>query len=160
MKIISREEAKEKGLKRYFTGVKCRNGHLSERSANQGNCLECQKEYRESDVYKSYLKKYRKTDYFQSYQKEYRKTDACRESNKKSHLKYSNARKSRLYFGNNKHNIEVISNCEKCNSANQVEAHHHDYDLPMDVTFLCRSCHEGWHIHNTPLNRETGIFTK
>ena len=31
MKIISYQEAKAKGLKRYFTGEPCINGHISER---------------------------------------------------------------------------------------------------------------------------------
>ena len=41
--IISRDEAKEQGLKRYFTGEPCRHGHLSERRTNDGKCAECVK---------------------------------------------------------------------------------------------------------------------
>ncbi|WP_461533441.1 hypothetical protein [Sinomicrobium sp.] len=43
MKIISREEAKEHGLKRYFTGEPCRHGHLSERRTGDGKCVACVK---------------------------------------------------------------------------------------------------------------------
>jgi 5-methylcytosine-specific restriction endonuclease McrA len=42
-KIISRAEAKAKGLKRYFTGEHCASGHLSERRTSSANCVECSK---------------------------------------------------------------------------------------------------------------------
>jgi len=39
--IISRKEAKEKGLRFYFTGVPCCHGHLAKRFVNNGNCADC-----------------------------------------------------------------------------------------------------------------------
>ena len=42
MKIISRKEALEQGLKRYFTGKTCKHGHVSERYI-KGSCCECSK---------------------------------------------------------------------------------------------------------------------
>lgn len=41
MEIISREDAKEKGLKRFYTGEPCKNGHLVERQISDGRCIEC-----------------------------------------------------------------------------------------------------------------------
>src|SRR6476620_11514840 len=43
MKKISKEIALQLGLKRYFTGVPCKNGHICERYTNacQGRCVEC-----------------------------------------------------------------------------------------------------------------------
>lgn len=41
MDLISREEAREKGLKRYYTGKPCRSGHVSERYVAGGACVEC-----------------------------------------------------------------------------------------------------------------------
>lgn len=41
LKIISKQEAKDKDLKRYFTGVKCKHGHVSERYTRHGGCVEC-----------------------------------------------------------------------------------------------------------------------
>jgi hypothetical protein len=42
VKIISRQEAIAKGLKRYFTGVPCIHGHTCERYTKHGNeCVEC-----------------------------------------------------------------------------------------------------------------------
>jgi hypothetical protein len=42
MKIISREEAIAKGLKRFFTGVPCIHGHTCERYVKVSTeCVEC-----------------------------------------------------------------------------------------------------------------------
>jgi hypothetical protein len=46
MEIISRKEAKEQGLTRYFTGVPCPKGHIAEKTISNGNCAECLKEYK------------------------------------------------------------------------------------------------------------------
>jgi hypothetical protein len=41
-KIITRAQAKEQGLKFYFTGKPCdKNGHLSNRYTSVGNCVDC-----------------------------------------------------------------------------------------------------------------------
>lgn len=41
VELISCAEALAKGLKRYFTGKSCRNGHVAERQVADGNCTEC-----------------------------------------------------------------------------------------------------------------------
>jgi hypothetical protein len=43
MDIISRKEAKARGLKQYFTGKPCKRGHISKRLLSTGVCLECSK---------------------------------------------------------------------------------------------------------------------
>ena len=47
--IISRADAKARGLKRYYTGLPCKRGHIAERSVSSFGCLICknqlQKEY-------------------------------------------------------------------------------------------------------------------
>lgn len=42
-RLITKEEAKALGLKRYFTGKPCLNGHLVERYAMNGGCAECRR---------------------------------------------------------------------------------------------------------------------
>ena len=42
--IINRAEAKAKGLKRYFTGKPCKQGHISPKQVSNGNCSECLRE--------------------------------------------------------------------------------------------------------------------
>lgn len=39
--MITRAEAKTLGLKRYYTGVPCTNGHISERQTSSGACIAC-----------------------------------------------------------------------------------------------------------------------
>ncbi len=46
--IISRKDARAKGLVRYFTGVPCFRGHVAERLVNCLHCLECTKIYRKN----------------------------------------------------------------------------------------------------------------
>lgn len=41
--FISRKQAASKGLTRYFTGVPCARGHLSERKVSNRSCFECRK---------------------------------------------------------------------------------------------------------------------
>ena len=83
--IISKEEAKAKGLTRYFTGVPCGRNHLEERMASSGDCVVCKringKKYRENNVEKERERhqKYSKEnferfrEYKNSYNKEYQK---------------------------------------------------------------------------------------
>jgi hypothetical protein len=39
--LISRADAKARGLKRYFTGIPCKHGHVSERNTSTTGCLAC-----------------------------------------------------------------------------------------------------------------------
>ena len=39
--IISRKEAKSRGLKKYFTGKPCKHGHIAERYVDGGGCKDC-----------------------------------------------------------------------------------------------------------------------
>lgn len=69
IEIISRKEAKERGLKRYFTGKPCKYGHVAERRVH-GECCECRSEYRKQNKDKIYRQN---KDYLKDYLKEYRK---------------------------------------------------------------------------------------
>lgn len=42
--IITREQARERGIKRYFTGDPCPRGHICERWASNAKCVECSHE--------------------------------------------------------------------------------------------------------------------
>ena len=57
MDIITRKEAKAQGLKKYFTGNPCKNGHTAERQTSNGICIACsnikQKEKYEADPEKA-----------------------------------------------------------------------------------------------------------
>jgi hypothetical protein len=43
MNILSPSEARALGLKRYFTGVPCKRGHVTERFVSTLSCVECMK---------------------------------------------------------------------------------------------------------------------
>ena len=42
--VILRAQAKEAGLKTYFTGKPCPSGHVAERQVSSGGCCECKKQ--------------------------------------------------------------------------------------------------------------------
>jgi hypothetical protein len=48
MKPISRGDAEFLGLKHFFTGVPCGNGHIAKRLTSCGNCQECMRIRHES----------------------------------------------------------------------------------------------------------------
>lgn len=47
--VIGRQEAKAAGLTRYFTGERCKHGHIAERAVAKGVCLECAKIWADAD---------------------------------------------------------------------------------------------------------------
>lgn len=42
--VISRSEAQDRGLKRYFTSKPCKRGHIAERFTTRGDCVVCAKD--------------------------------------------------------------------------------------------------------------------
>lgn len=62
--VITRKEAKEIGLTKYFTGKPCLRGHIAERYVGCGKCTDCQaiylQKYREKnrELYLSRLREY------------------------------------------------------------------------------------------------------
>lgn len=45
--VITRQEAIEKGLRHYFTGKTCINGHVEKRYTSTGTCVQCMKDLAE-----------------------------------------------------------------------------------------------------------------
>jgi 5-methylcytosine-specific restriction endonuclease McrA len=41
--VLTREEARERGLKQYFSGIPCPQGHIAERRVCNGGCLTCKR---------------------------------------------------------------------------------------------------------------------
>lgn len=88
MQIITRQEAKEKGLSRYFTGKACIHGHVAERNTKTKICVDCAYEHsRKRRMSYTAADKKKLSEYHKAY----------RENNAES-LKA----KSKLYYQNNK----------------------------------------------------------
>lgn len=47
--------------------------------------------------------------------------------------------------------IKKPNNCSLCGKEARLEAHHYDYNKPLDVVFLCCSCHR--RLHQGTLNK-------
>lgn len=58
--LISKKEATLAGLPRYFTGVPCKRGHVSERRTSTADCVECSKVRQQTDEKRQYKKEHYK----------------------------------------------------------------------------------------------------
>ena len=60
-----------------------------------------------------------------------------------------------------------ISNPEKCSECGtnarfsdgrtSIQAHHDDYNKPLEVRWLCQQCHHDWHKNNRPIPKLVGL---
>jgi len=99
--LISRSTAKERGIRYYFTGNPCGNGHISIRYASNGKCLRCQLVYEveKHDEIKARAKSYRKRneEKIKESKRIYRKENRDL-MNEKDRLYYQENRESRLEY--------------------------------------------------------------
>ncbi len=93
-KIITKQEALTKGLKRYFTGIKCKYGHLSERYIN-GSCIVCDS-IKSARYYKTPKGKKTRAVFFNNFSK----TEKGKALNRKSSNEYYSTRKGKDYKKN------------------------------------------------------------
>src|SRR6478736_6623936 len=57
--IVTRADATDAGLKRYFTGKPCPKGHIAERYLSKGNCVACLRlQIRDREQAKAYSRAY------------------------------------------------------------------------------------------------------
>src|ERR1700740_2689654 len=86
MEIISRKEALKQGLKYYYTGKPCTNGHISERYTSAFRCVVCAAEHIKVryQTHKAYYNEknsqhYQKNfAYYQAYRREWKQTHSDR----------------------------------------------------------------------------------
>ena len=60
MNVVTRQEAENRAIQRYYTGKPCVNGHISERYTSDGACIECR---RNTDKKRDYKPRKRREEY-------------------------------------------------------------------------------------------------
>jgi hypothetical protein len=80
-----------------------------------------------------------------AYRKEYAKThpEVFRASTMRSRAKYPERHRARnlLYYYVKIGKVVKPKICKDCKKRKPLEGHHPDYSKPLDVEWLCRSCH-------------------
>lgn len=159
--IISRSEAKELGLKSYFTGKLCKHGHISFRHTRNGECKECQnKRYEDNKEY--FIEKANK------WKKE--NPDAAKKSaRERGRIKYyrdvesSRQKRMEYYFKNHEdekksHRDWVRRNLAKINAYNKRKRKRIEVATPswaniIEIEKIYLSCPEGMQVdHIIPIS--------
>ena len=100
MKIISREEAIKKGLKKYFTGIPCKHGHISERFVLQNKCVVCKHEsgrkHASTEKFKINNSRYQKSKKGRATRKVYMLTEVGKKMKKTADKKYKQSEKGKI----------------------------------------------------------------
>ena len=97
MKLISRKDAKDSGITRYFTGNPCIKGHISERMVSSGVCCTClaenKKRYRSQnpDNHKQYMAKWHSEN--EERERQYRADNADAISNRSRMWRLKNSKR-------------------------------------------------------------------
>lgn len=66
-----------------------------------------------------------------------------------------------LEYAIRKGKIKRLSKCERCGDTGvfkdgrtKIQAHHCDYNKPLDIIWLCQKCHHEWHKNNKAIEKE------
>lgn len=111
--IISRKESKILKLKRFYTGIECNSNHLSERSTNNGSCLECIR-IRKKTYRKNNSQKIQKSN--KAYQKANRESIAKREKIYAKNNSEAISKRKRVYRESNSKDISESGKLWKKNN--------------------------------------------
>lgn len=155
MNIITRKQAKEQGLKQYYTGKACVRGHIGHtRKTSDGKCMECSREedrikYSSGGREKAY--QYRKSsEVYKAYQKEWRKKNY---HEKLKHQPKSEARIAYLKKYYEEHKGEKAARTRRRRGQlKQASVFAHEKQAIND---FYKNCPEGYHVdHEIPLSHE------
>lgn len=145
-----------KPISEYYIHRQMVDGHLNK-------CKDCTK----SDANKN---RQENIDYYRRYDRErdndpkriesrrrYISSEKGKAKVRKSHLnyisKFPEKRKAHILVGNKLRDgiLKRPLRCESCSVECRPQAHHCDYTKPLDVMWLCTTCHVEWHKINTPI---------
>lgn len=115
-------------------------------------CTKCHVEKGENEFYRWWLTKRLdswcrrcKQDYRNQWQKnKKRKSYEVKYRKNSKNLKAHYAHKA-VYYAVKVGKLKKLP-CEKCGTTNRVQGHHWNYDLPLDVKWLCVPCHKQEHV--------------
>jgi len=126
--------------------------HVNNRSKDglQSRCKSCKHNYQMSRKHltRVYDAKYRRDnkEHLDKIRLEYRKTSKYKESHKRGVANYRKNNPEiykayKLVQVAKKNGTLIVKPCKSCGSEKNVHAHHHDYSKPLDVEWMCASCH-------------------
>lgn len=92
-----------------------------------------------------YAKKWRENN--PNYHKEWIKANPHKKYNERAYRYAKNNRvkvraRNAVYYAVKVGKLIRPDTCSNCNKKGIIQADHHDYSLPLDVTWLCRPCHQ------------------
>jgi hypothetical protein len=177
MQIITKRQAISLGLKRYFTGKPCKQGHVTERYVTKSSCVECLKESRlkridkirakQREAYRAMspeardkererLRKHRRKKYWSNPEK-YRAE--AREHQKKN--QYSHAQRLAAWHANNPNARYEYNQRPDVKLGNKIRANRRraikKQAIPKwantdAIEQIYATCPKGWHVdHIVPL---------
>lgn len=156
MMLISRQEAKEQGLNKYFTGKPCKRGHIAERTVGCRSCLGCKKARMRLDYWAS-PEKHR--EYHRQYEAQPERKAKRSEAKRSSHgraLGRSYAAKRRELVSAQSaltelFNEEIQAIYKACVSKNKETGidHHVDHIVPITNNIIC-GLHVPWNLQIIP----------
>lgn len=129
-------------------------------SNNKKKYLDRAKKQREQnpEEYKEYLKEYyqKNKEYIRGKQKEYLQTEQGKAAVRKAQTTYRNSSEYSLKQNARKKVLRAVKSgklikptkCESCGKETALEAHHSDYNKPLEVKWFCKQCHENTHHFN------------
>lgn len=148
--IISRKEAKEKGLTKYFTGKPCKHGHVCHRWTSGGACAECLKQIQKRPNHKDLCKKWRQNnldrnrEIIAKWKKENRDLLNFYESIRRSTRR--NACPKWLTEEQKKKMSDIY---KKAKEMSVIESYHVDHIIPLTNDSVC-GLHVPWNLQIIP----------
>ena len=123
-----------KPLSDFYRHSQMADGHL-------GKCKECtKKDVREHRFENDSVREY---DRKRGSRRSYEKTKEYRENNPKKYKAHTMVGKA-IRDGT----LVKPECCEQCGSNFALNAHHDNYNFPLEVRWLCSRCHHIWHAEN------------